>query len=355
MKIENFLKIYLAMEFFKCKRCGVLKTRQDFYRDHRSANGFKKICKSCVLYHQKIMNKKKKMKKIEVPPSYCLEQEDIKGDPDSFLSNPIDSSVEAKRKREEESTNLLPNDDDPKSNKIPKIDTADENQPITKSDLPFFKIEQEWEPVKQYAVVLDGSRDSGKTTLLRHHFQFWKSKYDIILFFCQNPQSVHYDWLDEDFKSKWMFLKWEPAIVKILERFQNETKNALRILLIGDDIMDRSNKFSDALRQTYLRGRNIGMSVILSGQSPMLFEPDIRGNCDFYIAGDHHGPEMKEKALRTFISGYVTLPEEIKMRNKTVRYNWCAQWLEDHTKDHWFVIVNYRKKTVLCWNRDFKE
>lgn len=345
------------MEFFQCKSCKQMRTRWDFYIDKRNKNGIKKTCKDCIRKHRKNRNIRNSAETVETIEKNRNDVEKNRNDVETSSQN-VESKIvfkNFKKPKIETNTHYIEFDDDSDNNE-PILDpmqiTTRQKYPGT---YPFFHIEQEWEPVKHYSMVIDASRGSGKTAFIKAHFEFWKTKYDIILFFCQNPQSEHYDWLDDSYKDKWMFLQWQPEILVILEKFQNATKNALRILIIGDDIMDRSNKYSDSLRQTYLRGRNIGVSVILAGQSPMLFDPDIRGNSDFYMSGDHYGPELKEKAIRTFLLGAVPLPEELKFKNRSAKFAWLSDWLDANTADHWFIVINYRTRKIMEYNRDWKD
>lgn len=324
------------MDFFLCKTCKEMKPRDEFYVDKKRKFYIKSDCKECM--------KKKIKKRIKKKDSF---------------EEKLENYARKRRKIEEEKEKQEKKENQGKSNNETQdpITEEEENSYQRKKipgTYPFFRIEEEWEPLKNYSVIIDASRGSGKTALIRALFPYWKGIYDIILFFCQNPQSRHYDWLPDDYKEKWVFSQWNPEIIKILEKFQIETKNALRILIIGDDIVSAANKASETLRQVFLRGRNINMSIVIATQTPMLIEKNSRGNTDIYIAGEHHGPELKESAIRTFISGCVPLPEELQFKNRSAKYHYLSNWLDQNTSEHWFIVINYNKRDkIMEWNRDY--
>jgi len=187
-----------------------MKIRDEFYVDKKRKFYIKSECKDCM--------KKKIKKKIKKKDSF---------------EEKLENYARKRRKIEEEKEKQEKKENQGKSNNETQDPITEEENFYQRKKIPgtypFFRIEEEWEPLKNYSVIIDASRGSGKTALIKALFPYWKGMYDIILFFCQNPQSRHYDWLPEDYKEKWVFSQWNPTIIKLLEKFQIETKNALKI------------------------------------------------------------------------------------------------------------------------------
>lgn len=321
-------------------------SKDNFYADTKSKYGFKRNCKKCFLKRkhdlmdqsrEKKKNKKPKMEIIDIPEI----REKIEPSVPRPEKQPMKIEENTKKGNISTTTNTV---------------QVHQNNGISKAvqlDYPKFEISQEWKPETEYACVMTATRGSGKTAFLAHHYNYWLSIYDAVFLFCFNPQSKHYDWLDPDYRDQWVFEDWVPEVAQELEKLQKGTKNAFNFLFIFDDCGNNVIKANENLRQLYLRGRNIRISVLISTQTPMLIEKNCRGNTDFYIGGHHRGPELKETVIRTFVNGEVPLPSELFGHKRSVKQDYYNRWLDENTKDHWFLVINYTADNkVMKWNRD---
>lgn len=226
------------------------------------------------------------------------------------------------------------------------MQTQTEEKFVSDSDLPLFDIKL-LDPSQNYALGAVGARFSGKTKLLSWLYEMWiKLVFDMIIIFSDNPQAEAYDWIPEK-QRKFVYPQFCSQIVRDLDTFQHETKNALRIMIMFDDCSSRrGNKYDDALQQLFIRGRNINTSIIFSTQSSNFINSDSRGNLDWFFLLKQNTGKKKEIVAQEFLWHVVPLSEEEK-KTKKKRLDSIVKWVDQRTADHNILCVDFRNGDLL--------
>lgn len=282
-----------------CKACGETKPTTDFYKDKYTKRGYKARCKDCT-----------KNKKVRYQP-YGKKEEYTEPSDEKADSNEIMGSI------------------------MGPVDT----------NYPQFDFNEKFTKGKHYSAVLVASRNSGKTTLIKSFFPFLRGQYDRIIVFSNSLQAEIYEDFFSKEEEKFIFDKYDPLILKELEKLQKHTRNAFHFCIIFDDCVSMKQKHSDSITQLYTRGRNMNMTIIFSTQSPMFVDSDSRGNIDFLFILKIRTPSMKDKVITHFLMHTVPIPKEYydngKPPKKTVMEMYYQRWLKENTKDHNVVILDY--------------
>lgn len=196
-----------------------------------------------------------------------------------------------------------------------------------------------------YSMILCAIRRSGKTTLIKNElFDLLKSNHDIVIFLSNSIHNSIYD-----FANCLRFKDYYPGLIDDIMKFQEETKNSLRIALIMDDLVSYSKKNDDSLMQLFVRGRNVNITVVTSSQSTTLVNKNNRGNSDFVIIGNNPSAEFRETIIKSFLLGAVPLPENVRTVNN--RMDYLHKFINHFTKDHGFIImdnINHKVYQFKC-------
>lgn len=154
----------------------------------------------------------------------------------------------------------------------------------------------EWQPSfpndEHFAMTIIAPRRTGKSYFIRHIFneQDFNRKFDLHVVFSQSlSNQISVDFYADFVPGSYMFddATVIPEVMKRLFDLQKETMRKtgkyLSILIIFDDMLSVKQKYSDEILQVYIRGRNIGMSIIMTSQTPALLSKDWRTNSDYVV------------------------------------------------------------------------
>lgn len=209
------------------------------------------------------------------------------------------------------------------------------NKKLEFPDLPMFNFQKELEADKHYSIMLCAVRRSGKTTMIRHIYPLLLKLFDTVLFV---SNSIHNQGV-YNFVTGPSFPDYSTDFFRDIFRFQRKSNNMFRIMIVTDDCVSIKRKNDNGLLQVFLRGRNSGISTIVSTQSPKLVNKNNRSNSDFVIIGNNPG-EFRQVIVESFLINSVPVPKFIKTKSQKLDY--LNQWLIHHTKDYGFIIIDNR-------------
>lgn len=297
----------------KCSICNESKATIDFYKDKKQPLGLRSACKECDKKRKK-ENKQKKTLKRERESEIEHDSKKLKSETsEQTLTETAESSEDL---RDQEGTFQV------------------------ETNYPEFPWQEKFEPGKHYSTFITASRNSGKTTMLKHLWPFFKSRFDIIIFFTNSLQAAIYkEFLDTEDR-KTAFTMYHPGILKDLDVLQKLTENALHIAIFFDDCSDLSFvKNSDDILQLFIRGRNKNHSIFYSTQSPIFINRNCRANTDFLLMMRCRTPAMKETVIKEFLYDIVPVPKVIT--KKSDKFKYYSDWITKNTLDRRMVILDY--------------
>jgi len=211
-------------------------------------------------------------------------------------------------------------------------------------DLEPFPFEEYVDKTEFPTVLLCAVRYSGKTTLIKHCFiPYAVENFDIVILISNSVTNKKvYGFLDGS--GVLTFENDNPQMIKDILRFQKRTNQMFKIAVIFDDAVSYKRKNDDAKMQLFVRGRNMSISVFpLSTQSTTLVNKNNRGNSDVVYIGNSPG-EFQEVVIEKFLQYRVPIPKHIK--TKTQKNDYLHKFLDHHTKDHGFIVVDNRYKKL---------
>lgn len=192
-----------------------------------------------------------------------------------------------------------------------------------------------------YSIFICGGRHSGKTTLLRYLWPGMRRRYDLVIFFCHNPQAGIYEFLG-DHDQKFVFESYQSRILSDLFQFQKDTHNLLEICVVFDDCSSTRTKYSDEIMQMFIRGRNVNMTVVVSTQALTLLRKESRTNVDYLCLLDPKTNENCEKVVECFMHSAIPKPPGFRNWKRGLQWEWECQYVKDHVRDHGILVVDYR-------------
>ena len=178
-------------------------------------------------------------------------------------------------------------------------------------------------------IGLFARRCSGKSFLLRYLLSNEKHEFDKVFVICPTESINHFysGLIPEDC----IFDKYDDVWVgKLIEKLtelhrQNKTSS---ILLVLDDCIADSQKFHNSpnLEKVLVRGRHIGLAVMITTQHVTGIPPIVRNNLDYIFCGqmNRHSVEILSDE---FLAGDLDKAGFIKLYNQS-------------TKDYTFFVIN---------------
>ena len=186
--------------------------------------------------------------------------------------------------------------------------------------------------LKDKVVLLVAKRNSGKSYLLRYLVRLQAKDFDKIYVICPTeiinkfyskdnfiPQNQIFDSYDES---------WVDALIKKMTNLNTDKVDAekKRVLLILDDVVaDTRFAYSESFKKLIVRGRHMGISLILTTQYINLLPPVSRVNTDFLIIGQLNNQSLQICADQ--FSNGISRKEFIELH-------------KDNTKDFNFLIIS---------------
>jgi hypothetical protein len=157
--------------------------------------------------------------------------------------------------------------------------------------------------------------------------------FDLIVTFSYSAINPTYDFVT-DLK----FKDYDAGVIKDIYAFQERTKYKYKILLIFDDLVSTKMKEQDGIIQSFIRGRNANISIVVSTQIFNLISKKNRGNCDFMFIGKTNTAENRITMCEALLANNVKYPKNL--RNKTERMEYLDKWLIRKTEDKHFIVVD---------------
>ena len=184
--------------------------------------------------------------------------------------------------------------------------------------------------LKNKLISLIAKRNSGKSYLLRYMVKIQKHEFDKIFIIC--PTNILNDFYKNITEKENIFTEynelWMESLIKKMTDVNSRLENVKRknVLLILDDLVaDIRFASCKSLKLLAIRGRHIGISIIMTSQYINTIPPIIRSNVDFTIVGN-----LNRKSL--------DLLEKESNTNLT-RKEFNALYLTS-TKDYGFFCIN---------------
>lgn len=258
-----------------CKKCGQPKPKSEFYKDSRELDKLMTRCKDC--FHKR------------------TEQKDI--------INTLNEYANIKEMFKD-------NDYDIDKNKT-----------------------------THYSALWIGSSKSGKSTQIKHVLNTIDNKYDLIVVFSNSLSDPMYSFIDYSDNSKYIaFEEFDAKVIGDLFSLNKAIGNALSILLLFDDCISHSSKDAHYLTQCFTRGRNSGISIIFSTQSPVMIGRVARSNANYIFICKNNSPLINETISDNFIDGVIPVPNYANTSSKRKEY--YKQFLMEKTKDYHSIVVD---------------
>jgi hypothetical protein len=193
------------------------------------------------------------------------------------------------------------------------------------------------------AVIIAGSRQSGKTTFINYIYPNLIEFYDIVIFFSYSLHNPIYENIQEP-----KFDKFIPDLMKDIFYFQKKTKNKFSIMVVLDDCMDNEIKNDDQLNYIFTRGRNSNISVIFSVQYMSMVKNLSRSNSTFIFFGKSNTPSNRLVLAEDYLYPIVKVDSSIKTKTKKLDY--LDAYIQHHTQDHNFIVIDYMKPKEEIYN-----
>lgn len=314
------------MQSKECSLCKKPKALTSYYKDKHQPLGVRSACKECEAVKRAETKKRKNL----------IDQTSLPEAKRQKLEEPVNVKGEQPSKQEKVNDAMQLSE-----GPIPEhvCHTLHGDVPIETS-YPPFDFESCFEKGKHYSVSVIGSRNSGKSTLLVHTWPFYKSRYDLMILFCNTLNADIYNEMLTEQDRELAFDEFTPQILRDLTLFNKLTKNSIHIGFYFDDCSDMSfTKNNNDILQLYITGRNKNMSVYYSTQSAMFINRNSRENTDFCFLLRCRTPQMKETVIEQYVQGIIPVPAGIK--SKSDKQTYYSDWLTVNTVDRQIVVIDF--------------
>jgi hypothetical protein len=181
--------------------------------------------------------------------------------------------------------------------------------------------------------TLVAKRNSGKSIILKWLVTLRRDKFSKMFVICPT-ESINQFYQKNNFIPKnCIYEEYKESFInKLIENMTKINSNKpdsekKHVLLILDDLVaDVKFHQSPSLKKLFVRGRHIGISVIITSQYLNSIPPVARSNSDFVCAGqvNNHGLEI---LCDEYIRAGMTKDQFIKI-------------YEDSTRDYSFLVIN---------------
>lgn len=321
----------------KCYDCGKMKPTTDFYKDKWVKRGYKNYCKDCLKKEREL---RKRREDLTPKGDYLVNAENK----DYTYDKPVEKNDNNKRGNDmvqgsRNSTDPVPENQTKKA-KISEEPSMEVLAYKTLQEVPLLNFKEVWKPDKNYAAAFIAPRESGKSTMIKYLYPYWKSIFDKVIFFTKSYQADIYDFLDKKDKN-FIITHWDLRVLKYLEYLQRKSDNAFRFLIIFDDMLNKGGmRNSEVILDMFTRGRNMNCSIIISMQSSSYLHPDSRKNLDFAFLLGVRTKEDSDSMYERLMEGIAPIDLDLALRRQK---NLFFDWMHDLTQDFWCVFINYRK------------
>ena len=182
--------------------------------------------------------------------------------------------------------------------------------------------------LKNKLINLIAKRNGGKSYLLRYLVKIQKNEFERIFIIC--PTDVINNFYKDITQDECIFSeydeKWMQTLINRMTGINSKLdKNKIKnVLLILDDLVaDVNFAACKSLRILAIRGRHLGISIIMTCQYMNTITPVLRNNCDLTIVGN-----LNRRSLDLLEQEYNTTLEKKRFHelyvNSTKNYNFLC-------------------------------
>lgn len=210
---------------------------------------------------------------------------------------------------------------------------------------------EEWDPKtlpKNFFVVFQGKRRTGKSTMCKWLLQFYKDSFSLVWCMTMTKSSGYWQQM---VGSEFTFDGWYPnAISRLIDRndsivkkYGEESETTYKLastLIILDDVISANIHDDPTLVRLAVEGRHHIISVVLLTQDPKAIGPKVRDNTDATIVFNMKTERNKESIWRDYMQdvpkdvGYALLNKHCVEHDSLV----CVQTnLNSEMKKNFFV------------------
>ena len=213
---------------------------------------------------------------------------------------------------------------------------------MTNIDIKKFNVEDSIKPHRIWFIV--GKRGTGKSTLMRDLLCRMKSYVDVPIAITPTEESI--DFFEECMPSSCVHTEFKDSIIEGLieaQRQQSKKKREIKsVLLVLDDMMyDKKILKSKAMRDIFMNGRHLKVTLVLTAQYLMDMGPDLRSQVDYCFALREPIITNKLRLWKFFFGGFENFEDFCVVFNACTSDNECL------------MIDNTIKTNVLsemvCW------
>ena len=198
-----------------------------------------------------------------------------------------------------------------------------------------------------FAMLVIGSRRSGKSNFIKHLFKECKFKkhYDHILIFCNSDEVK--DFYSEFVPGNLFFKEFNEEIIQNAFKQSADFRkrgDPKKYLVIFDDSIGWDQKNDDGVLNTYCNGRHHNVSIIFCSQRLFLTNTAARTNSDFILIGRSKSAGEKKYIIDEFMKGSLEAEEIPKgMRENTIYY----YLIRKYTNNYSFIIIDTSNDKVF--------
>lgn len=315
---------------FRCK-CG---------KEYKSRSGLWKHEKKCVDNTTK--NEDAKQKKAPEPKEKDISDDDKLSSADEYELDEgknryeLDHPKPAKKNQHDETTVKQ----GPRPDKI-----TIEGQEFNKfsPDKIIFEFKEKKESI---ASCVYGQKASGKTTSMISIIKPLKPYLDKIYVFSVALENKDRYEKELDVPKNQMFNGFDDPnttkFIKKLIEFQEKTKNAKKILLLFDDIIDAGNKLhnSGLLDSLFANHRRYNISLFISTQQPKKISPMLRQNVNYSFAHYSKNQTVRDIIYNDYLS--CLKKDEFSKLFETVTNDYNILVIEPLLHDDYISVYNSR-------------
>jgi len=185
------------------------------------------------------------------------------------------------------------------------------------------------------SIALIGCSRSGKTTMLKHLYKNYFTKY-ITVMCSMNPQADIY----KDLSTKVLVSeKYDPTILSDMHKINSKMDNKFKFMFISDDYVDKKIKNCPEITRCLTIMRNAGVTSIFSFQGRTLMSAVGRMNVNYICIFKQQTPKEWKNVIDEYLDMW--LPLGMKMEEKI---NFCKLATESH---QFFFIDNIKNECFL--------
>ena len=205
--------------------------------------------------------------------------------------------------------------------------------------------EPNFNPDQNFSMAIVASRRSGKTTLLKSLMKNHIEKsFDQIVLISNTLSNEIYDDFAPEHKLTRLSVFNNDVIQGLITMQQEEGEDSEKVLVVIDDCVGNSVKYSSGLLKLFCVSRNLNMSIIYSVQDSTCLLPSHRENLDFLIIMRIKTFPKIKHIIDTFLIGNLE-SDEIKT-NKEEFEVW-HKLIKTICVDHRAIVVDYIDDKML--------